>query len=420
MSMFKNFNFLLFGIAPFFFCHYLFSVKDTPLGKIDLSASLTGIYDSRVFGVSSNMFNISRSGANPKIPSNELESEDDFILKFSPAVHLSNKVSLLKFSGSAGVEIAQYVKNSDKSYVIPITSIILDFDDTLSKRKRISNNAKIRFDATFDVGQHVGASVLEQDLVSYTYFTTGINLRYNHSAKFGIGGGTNYTYQDYQSGSTAPRLYSDLSSLPLHARAFYIYSEKLDLFSEYSYTRSQAHNNRRGKSLADSVSNSLSFGANGQISPKLSGTASIGYSHLSFDNSQFESQQTIISSISLDWKYNEKTSSRLLINRNFSPSAQGFSNLSTFSRLTIDHRFVEDLRGSFYLSAGHSEYSYPDAKDPAKGETSSFNSYGFGFEVTKKISKSLSTSGGYDYSYVDRDLDNFSRHVLQVQLFGRF
>lgn len=420
MSMFKKFNFLLFGITPFFFCYSLFSVKDTPLGKIDFSASLSGIYDSRVFGVSTNMFNASRLGSNPNIPSHELESEDDFILKFSPAVHLSKKVSLLKFSGSAGVEIAQFVKNSDKSYVIPITSIILDFDDTLSKRKRISNNAKIRFDATFDVGQQVGASVLEQDLVSYTYFTTGLNIRYNHSAKFGIGGGTNYSYQYYQTGSTAPRPYSDLSSLPLHARAFYIYSEKLDLFSEYSYTRSQAHNNPAGKSLADSVSNSISFGANGQMSSKLSGSSSIGYSHLSFDHTQFESQQTLISSISLNWKYNEKTSSRLSINRNFSPSAQGFSNLSTFSRLNIDHRFVEDLRGKIYLSAGHSEYSYPDTPSAPAGETSSFNSYGFGFEVTKRISKVLSTSGGYDYSYVDRDVDNFSRHVLRIQLFGRF
>ena len=66
------------------------------------------------------------------------------------------------------------------------------------KAKRISNNAKIRFDATFDVGQQVGASVLEQDLVSYTYLTTGINMRYNHSSKFGVGAGTNYTYQWYQ------------------------------------------------------------------------------------------------------------------------------------------------------------------------------------------------------------------------------
>ena len=397
-----------------------FSAKDTPLGRLDLSASLTGIYDSRVFGISSNLFNYSRAGNNANIPSDELDSEDDFIVKFSPALHLSKKISLLRLTGSAGVEIAQFLKNSDKSYVIPITTLILDFDETLSKSKRISNNAKIRFDATFDVGQQVGASVLEQDLVSYTYLTTGINVRYNHSSKFGVGAGTNYTYQWYQKeGSTAPRPYNDLSTLPLHARAFYIYSEKLDLFTQYTYSRSQSHNAPSSQNLADSVTNSLTLGVNGEISPKLSGTASIGYSHLSFDNALTPSQNSLISSLSLSWKYNQKTSSTLTLDRSFSPSAQGFSNLSTFARFNVNHRFLEDLTGIGYLSIGHSEYTYPAG--PTKvGETSSFDSYGFGISVLKRISKVFSASGGYDFSFVDRGTEDFARHVLQIQMTGRF
>ena len=55
----------------------------------------------------------------------------------------------------------------------------LDFDESL--KKRLSNNAKIRFDATFDLGQHVDTSIVDQDLVSYTYFTSSLNVRYNHS-----------------------------------------------------------------------------------------------------------------------------------------------------------------------------------------------------------------------------------------------
>ena len=95
-------------------------------------------------------------------------------------------MSLFKFSGSAGVEIAHFIKNDDKSYVVPITTFNIDFDDTLSKNKRISNNAKLGFEAVFDLGQKVSASVLDQDLVSYTYFTAGMNVRYNHSSKFGL------------------------------------------------------------------------------------------------------------------------------------------------------------------------------------------------------------------------------------------
>ena len=146
------------------------------LGQVKVSGLASATYDSRVFGIPSKYYNeLKNSGGNPGsgIPVNELKSEDDFILKFSPAVHLAKKVSLFQFSGSAGVEIAQYLKNNDKSYVIPVTTFSIDFDETLSKNKRISNNAKIRFEAVFDLGQNVSASVLEQDLV-YSRFECSI------------------------------------------------------------------------------------------------------------------------------------------------------------------------------------------------------------------------------------------------------
>ena len=418
MSMIKTMRFLTLALLLSNFLCLLYSAKDTPIGQIGLSASLSGSYDSRVFGVSSSLFNESRSGSNPYILSEELESEDDFILKFSPAVYFNKKISLLKLSGSAGVEIAQFVKNSNKSYVIPLTTLVIDFDDTLSKNKRFSNNAKIRFDATFDVGQQVGASILEQDLVSYTYFTSGLNFRYNHSTKFGIGAGTDYTYRHYQSGSTGPRPYSDLSNLPLHARAFYIYSEKLDLFTEYSYTVSKSHNSSSGQSLADSSSHAISFGVNGDISPKLSGIASVGYSHLNFDDAMTASQQTIISSLTLNWKYNQKTSSNFSLNRSFIPSAQGFSNLTTSAQFGVSHRFIENLTGSGYISAGFSEYTYPTSD--TLEDVSSFSNYGFGFSIRKLINKFFSTSGGYDFSYIDRGSEDFVRHVLQIQMTGKF
>ena len=398
----------------------ILGMRDTPLGQLDFSATLTGIYDSRVFGISEDLFNKSRNGSNGFIKSDELESQDDFILKFSPAVHFNRKISLLRFAGSAGVEIAQFIKNNEKSYIIPITNFVVDFDDTLSKRKTISNNARIRFDATFDIGQHIGASVLEQDLISYTYFQSGINVRYNHSAKFGLGAGTDYSYRHYQSGSTGdPRLYNDISNLPLHARAFYIYSEKLDFFSQYTFTRSQSH----GKStLADSKTHSISFGANGEMSSKLSGTASIGYSYLNFDDFNANSQNSVITSTTLNWKINTKSSSFFSLSRNFSPSSQGFSNLSTNSRIGLNHRFLEDLSGSAYLSLGHSKYTYPSSNpaEPNRGETSSMKTYGLGFNINKIFSKVFSGNAGYNFSFTDRSIQEFDRHLITIQLTGRF
>ena len=388
----------------------LFALYEGSIGKIDASAKIDATYDSKIFGISSSSF----SNATSK----NLKSEDDFILKFSPALHFSKKVKWFSFTGSAGIEIAQFIKNDEQSYTRPTTTFSIDFDDTLSKNKRLSNNAKIRFDATFDVGQSVGASVIDQDLTSYTYFTAGLNIRYNHSPKFGVGAGTSYNAKYYQSGSqTSKQAYSDIETLPISARAFYIYSEKLDFYSNYTFQRTKDDRSGSTDSLNDSSSHSISFGAQGVYSSKLSGDASIGYSVQNFDNVSTDSQNNLISGVGLIWKLNSKTNFGFDLTRSFSPSAAGHSMFSTMGRFSANHRFTEKIQGSAYLSLSNSEYTYVKGQE---GDSSSLNNYGLGFTVTKKISEIFSASSGYNYSYIDRSLETYGRHVLNASVTGRF
>ena len=387
-------------------------------GKVDASATVSGEYDSRVFGISSESFTGAKSANSPLIASNELVSEDDFIIRFSPALHFTKKLRWFSFTGTAGIEFAQYIKNNDKSYTQPITTFSIDFDDTLSKNKRISNNAKIRFDATFDIGQSVGASILEQDLISYTYFVAGLNLRYNHSPKFGVGGGTSYNLKHYQSGATQTRVYQDISTLPLSLRAFYIYSEKLDFYSDYTFTRTK-DDQSGSTTLTDSQSHAISLGAQGDYSSKLSGNANIGYSVQNYDNSLVSKEDNIVSSIGLNWKLNSKTSFGVDLNRAFSPSAQGFSTFSTMGRFSASHRLKEDLTATAYLSLGQVDYTYPPAGATSR-DSSTLNQYGLGFNLQKQISERISASGGYDYSLVDRSMESYGRHILRADVTGRF
>ena len=83
------------------------------LGKIDASATLSAEYDSRVFGISSESYYGAKNSSSSNIVSSEIKSEDDFIIRFSPALHFSKKVKWFSFTGSAGVEFAQYLKNDD-------------------------------------------------------------------------------------------------------------------------------------------------------------------------------------------------------------------------------------------------------------------------------------------------------------------
>jgi hypothetical protein len=409
--------FLLLKVILFLLGVNLLGLIEGDLGKIDASGVLSLEYDSRAFGISSKSFEGAKKSTSPLIAKNELKSEDDFIIRFSPALHFTKKVRWFSFTGSAGIEFVQYTKNNDKSYNRPITTFSIDFDETLSKNKRISNNAKIRFDATFDLGQSVGASVLEQDLVSYSYFDAGFNVRYNHSPKFGLGGGTSYNLKNYQAGSTREEPYQDLSTLPLSVRAFYIYSEKLDFYSDYSYQRSKAEQSN-SLSLANSDSQSFSFGTQGEYSSKLSGTAQLGYTIQNYDNGLTSKQDNLTTSISLQWALNRKTSFGFNLNRSFSPSSQGFSTFSTMSRFSANHRITEEITSTAYLTLGTVSYTYPETttvKDPT-----SLDQYGFGFGLSKQLSEYLTGSTSYDYSFIDQPSDNYGRHLLRVDITGRF
>ena len=405
-----------------------FALYEGKLGRIDASATLKATYDSRVFGMPSDEFkSVKDSNGSAGINTSRLESEDDFILSFSPAVHFTNKLGLFKISGSAGVTINQYILNGEMSSIVPTTSLSIDFDDTLALKKRISNNAKIRFESTFDVGQHVGASVLDQDLVSYTYITAGLNVRYNHSSKFGVGGGTSYSYRFYQSANTDDRPNLDFSTLPLSFRAFYIYSEKLDFFTNYTFARSKAHGTNQ-TNVTDAINHSISVGADGVYSSKFSGSVSVGYSLVDYELSSQPNQDNLITSVSLNWKHNSKTSSNYSLSRAFSPTAQGFSTFSTSLRAGLSHRFTDTLSGTSYLTAGLTDYTYPQSfaanNDPTQGkvDSSSMKTYGFGFGVSKKHSKIFSSSGGYDYTLMDKNSKSgsYGRHLLHAQITGRF
>jgi hypothetical protein len=396
---------------------FAFALKETSIGRFDVSATLSGKYDSRVFGISSTAFQASRNSTSSLISSQEIKSEDDFVISFSPALHLTKKLKWFEISGSTGIQLTQYIKNEDKSYVIPITTLLVDFDESL--KKKVSNNAKIRFSATFDLGQHIDTSVLEQDLVSYSYFTFGLNARYNHSPKFGVSTGTSYSLRNYQTGSVSERAYQDLSTLPIYASAFYIYSEKLDFFTQYGFSQSKG-SGTSAPSLTNSVSHSISFGANGDLSPKLSGNAQVGYAVQDYENPSNSNQDNFTIGVALNWRFNEKTSFIFDADRSFAPSAQGFSMFSTMGRVSVMHRFTQDLSGSAYFSYGVVEYTYANLPSLRPSDSSSLDQFGMGFSLTKVLSDHFTTSGGYDYSHSKRDIDSFGRHIISMQLTGRF
>ena len=393
------------------FIHFLiiipqlcFCLVDGRLGKIDLSAVMSATYDSHIIARSSSQFNQVQS-------STELDRPDDIILRFSPVAHYSKQFSLLNFGASAGVEIAEFIFNDQRSYTIPITSITLDFDDTLSKSKNFSNNAKIRFYANFDVGQQVGSDLIEGDLISYTFFRTGVGVRYNHSPKFGIGTSTNYELREYQSG--AVNSYNDeLESFPITTSLFYIYSPKLDFFASHTLTKTRTSGWQ--STMANYTSHTYSLGANGTLTQKLSGQVSVGVTSLQYDNNSLSNRTSITTATSLNLVHNEKTSSNLSLSRSFSPTASSLVQLTTNLAYNVSHRLNGRMTarlGIFYINSDISQ---------SAGQSFETSEIGFLAGVSRNINRIFSSDFSYRFSKSQRYEDDFNHHILTASISGRF
>jgi hypothetical protein len=378
--------------------------KDSPLGKISLTTNARATYDSNVFSMPSAQF-ASRSAA-----TTSLKSEDDLILELTPAAHFTKKIKMIELRGTIGARGAYFVSNREKSFVNPITTFSIDFDESLTKR--ISNNAKIRFDALFDVGQKTETSVLENDLTSYTYYSVGLNMRYNHSPKFGLGAGANYTFRDYQTGAVN-NTYHDVTSIPISARAFYIYSPKTDFFTEYTY--SPTRGGPATASTIDAVTHEFVLGAQGNLLTKASGSVRIGYVTKQYDNPVLSSQGGLSLETGIDWKLNQKTSTRLNLNRAFQPSPQDQSILSTSLGLALNHRLNEKMNAEIHASWSKSAYTKALTSDR------NMDMFTIGAFLRKNLSQHFDVGGGYDFSTASQSVGgDFDRHILYVDVNGRY
>lgn len=384
---------------------FCFGLVQGKLGKIDATSTLSLTYDSNLFGLNQNEYSITKKS------NNRIESKDDFVLRFSPVLHYSKDLDLLNFQFSAGAEIARFAFNDSSNYIIPVTNLILDFDETLSLNKRISNNAKVRFSANFDIGQHVGTDLIEADLVSYTYLIAGFDVRYNHSPKLAVSTGTNYELREYQSGSINS-YYNDFSNLPISSNIFYMYSPKLDLFFNYIYRKSESSSSIGNN--GDFITHSYSLGANGSMSQKLSGKASIGYSNIDFIESSFDDTSSLISTISLILNHNIKTKSQLEISKTFSPTARSRAQLQSKFRYSLSHNLNQHLYSTIGIFYNNSEVFASNSVSNNVDQT------GFDATLTRKIRPNITTSLSYNFSVVSRNLSKFNKHLLSASIYGRF
>ena len=166
--------------------------------------------------------------------------------------------------------------------------------------------------------------------------------------------------------------------------------------------------------MGNTISNSYSFGANGVLSPKLSGKVSLGYSRLSFKNANYSSRDSAVSNTSLSFKHNQKTSSQISIQRNFSPTATSSSQISTSMRYNLNHSFNPVTNGNVGISRMFSKVFINNL------DSFEMKQFGFDISLSRILSKYFTTMFSYDYNLISRNNTTFNRHLISASITGRF
>ncbi|MFP6854917.1 MAG: outer membrane beta-barrel protein, partial [Opitutales bacterium] len=117
----------------------------------------------------------------------------------------------------------------------------------------------------------------------------------------------------------------------------------------------------------------------------------------------------------IDWKLNQKTSTRLNLNRAFQPSPQDQSILSTSLGLALNHRLNEKMNAEIHASWSKSAYTKALTSDR------NMDMFTIGAFLRKNLSQHFDVGGGYDFSTASQSVGgDFDRHILYVDVNGRY
>jgi hypothetical protein len=341
------------------------------------------------------------------------------LVRFSPVAQYTKRLGPVILEAQVGGIFGRYFEHGEEDYSDPVSNFSIRMAEDFglfSIEKRSAG--KIQFGLDTDIGQRTETNEQLQDLISYTLYSADASIRYNHSPKFGIESKLGYDLRKYQHLSSQGIPYQDVAAVSIGANAYYIYSQKLDLYVGYSHVMNESPN-----SNSDFINNVVSnyiIGADGEITPKLSGNVSFGYAMRDYDNASVDSEDTFIFNLGLNWNWREKTRVAFNFSRDFMPSPQDQGMLNTNFGVQVSQRFTKRVAGTLGVNYGIVDFSsYRKFGPYAERNDRTDDRWGLNLSILSSFTSYL--DGIFGYSYVTTNSgfgDEFSndRHRATISL----
>lgn len=235
-------------------------------------------------------------------------------------------------------------------------------------------------------------------------YPVGLTVKYPVNEKFYLTSLTTYLQRRF-AGNSGLSNYEDYAE---GVDAFRVVNSKLDLFGGYRYRYSTTD-------LGHATDHNFSLGATGGLLPKLNGLVRFGY-QIRQDYGTRQTFGQISAAAELTWTLSRKLLVRGKLARDFTTTATSVSVDSLSATLQSEYAFTRRWQANGGIGGGRNRF----LDSTQIGRRDEFFSGEAGVSCTLNDHLKVAASWNYLHNWSTFSLADFRRHLLSVQISGRY
>jgi hypothetical protein len=347
---------------------------------------------------------------NDNIFADDENEESDFIFTLSPRVAVRSNFPRHSLNWTVETDVGRYVDNTDENF--------WDYGTNLAGRLDITRNNRLLGEARFAHGhderddpEDPGAEVSEEPVEFDDYGgTLGFEQDFN---RFNFRVLSTVDRRDYdEDDPDQPEDDRDRNLYGARLRTGYFVSPRINAFLEGGYEREVRDTSDRSTTpplKRDNTVYDARVGTGIDITGLIFGEVSVGWGFQQFDESDLDSDNSLVYGAGLTWNPTQLTSLSLEGNGGFEPSDTGSSRLTHRLGLRVDHELLRNV-----LIGGRIAYRRDDFQDTDRVD----NRFDVGPDITYLLNRYLSVGAGYTFTTRDSDDSDreFDRNLITVRL----
>lgn len=321
--------------------------------------------------------------------------EGDIVANGGVSLEYVRHAGMIGVNGQVGWNIGRFASNASEDFSNPMLSLEL-VKDSGRTTGSYTLSATRQSQADPNVNQRTD---------SWSY-ATGLNWKYPVIERYSLAGAFGYGLIDYVENSAG---LTDLATYTASGDVYYSYTSQRDILAGYRIRQSDTST---GGGTTD---HSFTAGVTGKILAKLKGTVRGGY-QIRQDGDTGENYGSTTANASVTWTVNKRFTLTGTLNKDFSTTASE-SSVDTLS-FNLDAQYAIRNRWSLYSGIGVGYSDFINGIDAGRTDKYFTWSTGLSYSLNEHFKASLTYS--YFQNWSTRDVSNFDRHSITLNLSSRW